>query len=107
MCRLAYRIFGDHQSLVVNHSISAGSSVGVRWYELRITGGNPTVFQQGTYAPDSSYRWMGSIAMDQSGGIGLGFSVSSSSLNPPIHYTRRVASDPPGQMTPREGTIIN
>src|SRR5216117_3402135 len=65
MYRLAYRNFGDHQSLVLNHSISAGSSVGVRWYELRITGGNPTVFQQGTYAPDSSYRWMGSIAMDR------------------------------------------
>src|SRR5205809_957743 len=107
MYRLAYRNFGDHQSLVVNHSISAGSSVGVRWYELRITGGNPTVFQQGTYAPDSSYRWMGSIAMDRSGGIGLGFSVSSSSLNPQIHYTGRVASDPAGQMTQGEGTIIN
>src|SRR3989442_1579079 len=107
MYRLAYRNFGDHQSLVVNHSISAGSSVGVRWYELRITGGSPTVFQQGTYAPDSSYRWMGSIAMDRSGGIGLGFSVSSSSLNPQIHYTGRVASDPAGQMTQGEGTIIN
>ncbi len=35
MYRLAYRNFGDHESLVVNHSITAGSSVGVRWYELR------------------------------------------------------------------------
>src|SRR5439155_593132 len=35
--RLAYRNFADgHQSLVVNHSITAGSSVGVRWYELRL-----------------------------------------------------------------------
>ena len=36
MYRLAYRNFGDHESLVVNHSVTAGSSVGVRWYELRI-----------------------------------------------------------------------
>ena len=107
MYRLAYRNFGDHESLVVNHSVAAGLSTGVRWYELRTSGGNLTVFQQGTYAPDSSYRWMGSIAMDQAGGIGLGFSVSSSSLKPQIHYTGRLATDAAGQMSQGEGTIIN
>jgi uncharacterized membrane protein len=107
MYRLAYRNFGDHEALVVNHSVTAGSSTGVRWYELRPNAGNLSVFQQGTYAPDSSYRWMGSIAMDQAGGIGLGFSVSSSSLKPQIHYTGRLASDPAGQMSQGEGTIIN
>src|SRR5439155_17304809 len=73
--RLAYRNFGDHESMVVNHSITAGSAVGVRWYELRIDPltRDPSIFQQGTYAPDSAFRWMGSIAMDQSGDIGLGF----------------------------------
>ncbi|TLY66965.1 MAG: hypothetical protein E6K47_12410, partial [Gammaproteobacteria bacterium] len=35
MYRLAYRNFSDHEALVVNHSVTAGSSVGVRWYELR------------------------------------------------------------------------
>src|SRR5216117_684494 len=107
MYRLAYRNFGDHEALVVNHSVTAGSSTGIRWYELRPSGGNLTLFQQGTYAPDASYRWMGSIAMDQAGGIGLGFSVSSSSLKPQIHYTGRLATDPAGQMSQGEGTIIN
>src|SRR5438552_6559191 len=107
MYRLAYRNFGDHEALVVNHSVSSGSSTGVRWYELRPSGGNLTLFQQGTYAPDASYRWMGSIAMDEAGGIGLGFSVSSSSLKPQIHYTGRLATDPAGQMSQGEGTIIN
>jgi len=55
--------------MVVNHSVAAGSSAGVRWYELRNTGGGFTLFQQGTFAPDSAYRWMGSIAMDQVGDI--------------------------------------
>jgi len=68
MFRLAYRNYGDHQALVINHSISAGSAVGVRWYELRPSGNNLSLFQQGTYAPDSNYRWMGSIAMDHTGG---------------------------------------
>ncbi len=53
MFRLAYRNFGDHESLVVNHSVMAGSSVGVRWYEVRSPNVTPTVFQQGTFSPDS------------------------------------------------------
>ena len=106
MYRLAYRNFGDHESLVVNHSVTAGSSVGLRWYELRNPNGAPTVFQQGTYAPDSSYRWMGSIAMDHAGNIALGYSVSSSSLHPGIRYTGRLAGDTLGTMTQGEGSII-
>src|SRR6185436_3518675 len=65
------------------------------------------VFQQGTYAPDSNYRWMGSMAMDQQGNMALGFSLSSSSLHPQIHYTGRLATDPLGTMTQGEGSIIN
>jgi hypothetical protein len=108
MYRLSYRNFGDHEALVVNHSVTAGSSVGVRWYELRPDSGhNVSIFQQGTYAPDFSYRWMGSIAQDQSGDMALGFSVSSSFLHPEIHYTGRLAGDTAGQMTQGEGTIIN
>jgi len=108
MFRLAYRNFGDHQALVVNHSVTAGSSVGVRWYELRLDGfGNPSIFQQGTYAPDSNFRWMGSIAQDQNGNMALGFSLSGSAVHPAIHYTGRLAGDPAGTMTQGEGTIID
>src|SRR5207248_814649 len=74
MYRLAYRNFGDHEALVASHSVGAGSSTGVRWYELRPLGSTLNVFQQGTYAPDGNYRWMGSAAMDASGGIALGYS---------------------------------
>jgi hypothetical protein len=108
MYRLAYRNFGDHESLVVSHSVTAGSSVGTRWYELRNPNVTPpTVYQQGTYAPDSTYRWMGSVAMDGSGDIALGFSSSSASTHPGIHYTGRLAGDPLGVMTQGEGTIID
>ena len=107
MFRLAYRNFADHEALVVNHSITAGSSTGVRWYEVRLANGTPSIFQQGTYAPDASFRWMGSIAMDQTGNMGLGFSVSSSSLHPQIHYTGRLVTDTAGTMPQGEGTILN
>ncbi len=98
MYRLAYRNFGTYESLVVTHSVQVGSKrssyTGVRWYELRNPGGTPVVYQQSTFAPDSSYRWMGSAAMDKQGNIAMGYSVSSGSMHPAIRYTGRLASDP-------------
>jgi hypothetical protein len=94
MYRLAYRNFGDHESIVASHSVAAGNSVGVRWYEIRSPGGMPTVYQQGTFSPDSTYRWMGSIAMDSVSDIAVGYSASSSSVYPSIQYTGRVPTDP-------------
>lgn len=97
MYRLAYRNFGAHESLVVNHSVQVGSTrkgyTGVRWYELRNPNGTPTVFQQGTYAPDSKFRWRGSIAMDKVGNMAMGYSVSSGSMPPTLRYTGRLATD--------------
>ena len=107
MFRLAYRNFGDHESLVTSNAVTAGSSVGVRWYELRLPGGTPTVFQQGTYAPDANFRWMSSAAMDQSGDIGLGFSLSGTNVHPAVHYAGRLASDPAGQMSQGEGSFVD
>ena len=102
MPRLAYRNFGDHEALVANHSVTAGSSVGVRWYEIRSPNSTPTLYQQGTYAPDSAYRWMGSIAMDKSGDIAVGYSASSASIYPQIRYSGRVPSDPLGTLEPED-----
>jgi hypothetical protein len=59
---------------------------------------NPTVYQQGTYAPDASYRWMGSAAMDSAGNLAIGYSVSSSSMNPAIRFTGRGPGDPLGTL---------
>jgi hypothetical protein len=98
MYRLAYRNFGDHEALVVNHSVTAGTSTGVRWYEIRSPGTTPTVFQQGTFAPDASFRWMGSAAMDHVGNIAVGYSVSSTALNPAIRFTGRAPTDPLGTL---------
>src|SRR5262249_10812123 len=107
MYRAAYRNFGDRQAIVVDHSVTAGSSTGMRWYELRLdSAGSVSVFQQGTYAPDSTYRWMGSIAQDKAGDIALGYSQSSSATFPSIRFTGRVPGDPLGTMTQAETTVI-
>ncbi len=100
MYRLAYRVFGDHTAMVVNHSVAVGSSVGVRWYELRqpSTGGAFSLFQQGTFAPDAAFRWMGSAAMDGAGNIAIGYSKSSSSIYPSIAFAGRTPSMAAGTM---------
>src|SRR5437588_348756 len=98
MYRLAYRNLGTHESLVVNHSVATSSSGGVRWYEIQNPSGSPVLAQQGTFAPDSNYRWMGSIAMDQVGDIAVGYSISSSSVFPSVAFTGRVPTDPAGTM---------
>ena len=104
MYRLAYRHFADgHEALVVNQSVKVSGNknnqvVGVRWYELRNPNGAPTVFQQGTFSPDSTNLWMGSIAMDKVGDIAVGYSASSSSVFPSIRYTGRVPTDALGTL---------
>ncbi len=114
--RLAYRNFGDHESLVTNQSVNAGAGPngtvsGVRWWELRSPDNNPVIFQEGTYAPgltDGIHRWMGSIAMNSLGDIALGFSASNDtnpSVFPSVFYTARHDGDPPGVMTLGEGSI--
>jgi hypothetical protein len=69
MARMVYRQIGKRESLVVVHSVAtlAGGG-GVRWYEFRLNRkGDPELFQQGTYAPDGNYHWMGSPATDAAG----------------------------------------
>ncbi len=118
MYRLAYRNFGDHEALVVNHSVATDNGVGLRWYEIRNPGSckpppQPpcSLYQEGTFAgspPDSSFRWMGSMAMDKAGNIAVGYSKSSASMYPAIYFTGRVPSDPlkslEGEMRIIDGT---
>lgn len=106
--RLAYRKFGRHESMVTNQAVEAmPNSAGVRWYEIRRTNGQFSVFQQGTFAPgDGVHRWMGSIAMDHAGNIGLGYSVVNGiDVFPGIRYTGRLSGDPAGQMTLGEAVL--
>jgi hypothetical protein len=99
MHRLAYRNLGRYETVVATHSVDNGGPAAVRWYEIRNPGGStPTVYQQGTYAPDATSRWMGSIAMDAVGNIAVGYSASSRTIFPSVAYTGRLATDPLGAM---------
>ncbi len=108
MYRLQYRNFGDYEMLLTNHTVDASGSdlAGVHWFELRDDGTGWQIYQEGVYAPDSDNRWMGSLAMDDSGNIALGYSVSSSTTYPSIRYAGRLSADPLGVMAQGETSLI-
>ncbi len=108
--RLSYRNFGDHEALLVNHAVAANGGSGIRWYELRNASGStvstatPVVFQQGTFAPSSDYRWMGSAAMDKTGGIAIGYNISNATtITPSLRYAFRSAADGLGTLGSETG----
>jgi hypothetical protein len=108
MQRLAYRNFGDRQALVITHSINGPTAGGgLRWYEFRIDGaGNPYLHQQSTFAPDTSYRWMASAALDGRGNIGIGYSFGDSSSYPGQRFVVRATADPLGTLGFHESVLI-
>ena len=116
MHRLQYRNFGTHESLVVTHTVDASGDpsaavfkAGIRYYELRRTGGgNWTVHEQGTHSPDAQHRWMGSAAVDGTGNLAVGFTRSGGSAGqfPSVTYAARLATDPPNSLAQGEADIV-
>lgn len=107
MARLVYRRIGNRESIVGTHSIkTANGAGGVRWYEFRVGQNRKvTLHQQGTYVPDSAFRWMASAAIDKAGNIGIGYSFSSSANFPGQRFAGRLNNDPLGQLTLRENVL--
>jgi hypothetical protein len=111
MWRAQYRNFGSYETLLANHTVNADGKdrAGIRWYELRrqLPNGNWTLYQQDTHSPDAAHRWMGSIAMDGSGNIALGYSVSSDTIFPSIRMAWRRRGDPLGTLSQGELTLVS
>ena len=95
MFRAMYRNFGTHEALVISHTVDADGvdTAGVRWAELRKSGGNWVINQEGTYAPaDGNHRWIPSIAMDGDGNIAVAYSLSGTSTFPSVAYATRASN---------------
>ncbi|WP_286761273.1 GEVED domain-containing protein [Salegentibacter sp. UBA1130] len=111
-----YRRFQNYNAVVMNFVVdvdpSAAEHAGIRWYELRqqTDGGPWSVYQEGTYAPDNSDRFSGSIGLDAEGNIALGYTVLNDNpqnpVFPSLRYTGRYLNDEPGIMTIEEQNII-
>ena len=108
MQRLVYRRMGKRESIVAVHSVNtAAGAGGVRWYEFRLNAQrDPVLYQQGTYAPDASYRWMPSASMDKKGNIAIGYSFGSAPKYPGQRFAARLAKDAKGRMTLHETVLM-
>jgi len=82
---------------------ASGGNVGVRWYEFTapiksVPVTSISLFQSGTFAPDSNYRWMASMTRDKVDDVLIGYSESSANMYPSIAITGRVSTDPLGTL---------
>jgi hypothetical protein len=104
---LVYRNFGDHESLLAEHSVAtARHGGGVRWYEFRLNKQrDPVPYQQSTYAPDGFYRWLASMGMDRKGNIAIGYSFGGDPNYAGQRFAARTAGDPKGQLTFHESVL--
>ena len=108
MARVVYRRIGNRESLVAVHSVNTASGGGgVRWYEFRLDRRRQVrLYQQGTYAPDSNYRWMASPAMDAGGNIAIGYSFGGAADFVGQRIAGRRSGDAKGRLTLRETVLV-
>ncbi len=99
MYPMYYQNLSGVESLWADQTVLNGSGVtAIRWYQFDVTGGNipATPAQQQTFdnSADGVWRWMPSLALDSVGNLTLGYSGSSSSLNPSVRWNSRLPGDP-------------
>lgn len=99
--RLAYRNFGDSESLVVNQTVRVSPvgetyRAGVRVYELRRRNGVYAVRENATIGTNDVSRWIGSAAQDNQGNLAVVYSFASELEKPSIHYSGKLAGEPLG-----------
>ena len=108
-----YRNFGDHQSLVGTFVEDSDGTdhAALRWFELRKTApGGWTLFQEGVVGGEANvHRSIGSITMDASGNIAMGYTRTGTNAPyyPSLYYRGRLASDPLGTMPQGEFPIAD
>ncbi len=102
MFRAQWKTFADYNTVVLNWAVQVTSNQrGIFWCELRQdhTNSEWSIHQQGIFAPGTESYWLGSIAMNDNGDIGLSYAKSGASTYMSLAYTGRKASDPLGVMT--------
>ena len=86
-------IYAD-QTILLNYPNGPSA---VRWYQFDMTGNaipaTPTQQQDWSNGNDGLWRWMPSINVDGSGNMAIGYSTSSTTLNPGIRYAGRLVTD--------------
>ncbi len=113
MYPLIYQNLAGVESAYVSHSVNnnqAGTGpVSVRWYQFNLTGNTipavPTQQQTFNNGGDGLWRWMPSINVDWQGNLSIGYSASSTTVDPGIRYAGRLVTDPPNTLAQGEAIM--
>jgi hypothetical protein len=109
MYRAQWSSFIGTNRVVLNWGVKISTTQrSIKWVELRQdqTTLAWSLYQEGTYTPDATNRWCGSIAMDCNGDIALCYAKASSTISASLAYTGRIPTDPLGTMSLTETTVF-
>ena len=68
----------------------------VRWYEIDISSGSPSLDQQGTFSSSGEYRSFPDLGVNACGDMLVGYTKTSSSMFPGVYVAGREAGDAAG-----------
>ena len=114
MYPLVYQKLAGVESLYASHTINNNQGgtgpTAIRWYQFNMTGNTipaaPTQQQTFDNGADGLWRWMPSINVDSQGNLAIGYSTSSTTLDPGIRYAGRLAGDPASTLAQGEAVLI-
>ncbi len=110
MVQNQYTNIGGVESLWNSHTVRGSTTTqsAVRYYQVNVTGGTvaATTTQAATHNPDTTNRFIPSLAVDKDGNMLLGYSASSATLFPAIRYAGRLAADPVNTLPQTENSLI-
>lgn len=111
MYRAQWKSWSGYNTIVLNWAVNISATQrSIKWCELRQdqSTGSWSMYQEGIYLPDAATRWMGSIAMDDNGSIGMGYikTDASAGIYPGLYYTGRRSCDPLGTLPITESLVI-
>jgi hypothetical protein len=111
MMQNQYTNLGGVESLWESHTVRNPTTAlvsAVRYYQTDVTGGTvaANTTQAFTHAPDTTNRYMPSVAVDRAGDMAIGYSASTAALFPAIRYAGRLAADPVNTLPQTETSLI-
>lgn len=77
----------------------------IRWYEINMSGGSPSLVDQGTLSTSGEYRSFPDLGVNACGDMVVGYTKTSSSTYPSVYVAGREAGDPSGQL--KDETLVH
>ena len=77
----------------------------VRWYEIDISSGTPSLVQQGTFSSSAEYRSFPDLGVNACGDMLVGYTKTSTSSFPSVYVAGREAGDAAGNL--KDETLVH